>query len=199
MERTFDHPIEQVWAAYTDPALIPQWWGQGTTVDRLDLRTGGGWRFVSNPGTEKESAVSGEFLEVTPPDRLVQTFGMERPAPYPGKSSCSGGPAGGPPPPPPRFESDGRGRPRLLWPRGPGASGGRPGLGGGGGAPPRGTLPPPPGPGGPGRPPPGRPVSSPSPGGLPRLVRAPPLRWEVLVWVSSAPFSIRPPGAGPSA
>ncbi len=46
-ERTFDHPIERVWAAYTDPALIPQWWGQGTTVDRLDLGTGGGWRFVS--------------------------------------------------------------------------------------------------------------------------------------------------------
>ena len=24
VERTFDHPIERVWAAYTDPALIPQ-------------------------------------------------------------------------------------------------------------------------------------------------------------------------------
>jgi uncharacterized protein YndB with AHSA1/START domain len=77
VERTFDHPIERVWAAYTDPALIPQWWGQGTTVDRLDVRPGGGYRFVSNPGTDKESAVSGDFLEVSPPDRLVQTFGME--------------------------------------------------------------------------------------------------------------------------
>ena len=79
VERTFDHPIERVWAAYTDRELIPQWWGQGTTVDRLDLRTGGGYRFVSNPGTDKESAVSGDFLEVSPPDRLVQTFGMEVP------------------------------------------------------------------------------------------------------------------------
>ena len=77
VERVFDHPIERVWAAYTDPTLIPQWWGQGTTVDRLDVRVGGGYRFVSNPGTEKESAVSGDFLEVSPPDRLVQTFGME--------------------------------------------------------------------------------------------------------------------------
>ncbi|MDQ6794520.1 MAG: SRPBCC domain-containing protein [Chloroflexota bacterium] len=77
VERVFDHPIERVWAAYTDPALIPQWWGQGTTVDRLDVRAGGGYRFVSNPGTDKESAVSGDFLEVNPPDRLVQTFGME--------------------------------------------------------------------------------------------------------------------------
>jgi uncharacterized protein YndB with AHSA1/START domain len=79
VERTFDHPIERVWAAYTDPALIPQWWGQGTTVDRLDVRTGGSWRFVVNPGTDSESALSGDFLEVSPPDRLVQTFGMEGP------------------------------------------------------------------------------------------------------------------------
>ena len=79
VERTFDHPIERVWAAYTDPALIPQWWGQGTRVDRLDLWTGGGWRFVSAPGTDQESAVSGEYLEVSPPDRIVQTFGMEGP------------------------------------------------------------------------------------------------------------------------
>jgi uncharacterized protein YndB with AHSA1/START domain len=77
VERVFDHPIERVWAAYTDPELIPQWWGQGTRVDRLDVRTGGGWRFISNPGTDQESAVSGDFLEVSPPDRIVQSFGME--------------------------------------------------------------------------------------------------------------------------
>jgi uncharacterized protein YndB with AHSA1/START domain len=46
----------------------------GPGHDGLDLRTGGGWRFVSNPGTDKESAVSGDFLEVSPPDHLVQTF-----------------------------------------------------------------------------------------------------------------------------
>jgi uncharacterized protein YndB with AHSA1/START domain len=77
VQRTFDHSIERVWAAYTDPVLIPEWWGQATRVDRLDVRTGGSWRFVSNPGTDRESAVSGDFLEVSPPDRLVQTFGME--------------------------------------------------------------------------------------------------------------------------
>ena len=79
VERVFDHPIERVWAAYTDPALIPQWWGQGTTVDRFDLRVGGSYRFVSNPGTDKESAFIGDFLEIDPPGRIVQTFGMEGP------------------------------------------------------------------------------------------------------------------------
>ena len=79
VERVFDHPIERVWAAYTEPDLISQWWGEGTTVDRLDLRPGGSYRFVQNQGTDKESAFSGDFLEVSPPDRIVQTFGMEGP------------------------------------------------------------------------------------------------------------------------
>ncbi len=79
VERVFDHPIERVWAAYTDPELIPQWWGEGTTVDRFDLRHGGSYRFVTNRGTDKESAFVGEFLEIDPPDRIVQTFGMEGP------------------------------------------------------------------------------------------------------------------------
>lgn len=48
-------------------------------MDRLDVRVGGSYRFVQNPGTAKESAFSGDFLEVSPPDRLVQTFGMEGP------------------------------------------------------------------------------------------------------------------------
>jgi uncharacterized protein YndB with AHSA1/START domain len=77
VERVFDHPIERVWAAYTDPALIPQWWGNDTTVDRLDVREGGGYRFVSKAGEGQEFATTGDFLEVNPPTRLVQTFGME--------------------------------------------------------------------------------------------------------------------------
>ena len=79
VERVFDHPIERVWATYTEPDLISQWWGEGTTVDRIDLRAGGSYRFVQNQGTDNESAFAGEFLEVSPPERIVQTFGMEGP------------------------------------------------------------------------------------------------------------------------
>lgn len=79
VERVFDHPIERVWATYTEPELISQWWGEGTSVDHFDLTVGGGYRFVQHPGTDKESAFSGEFIDVTPPDRIVQTFGMEGP------------------------------------------------------------------------------------------------------------------------
>jgi uncharacterized protein YndB with AHSA1/START domain len=79
VERVFDHPIERVWAAYTDPALIPRWWGNDTTVAHMDVREGGTWRFVSKSAEGQEFATSGDFLEVTPPTRLVQTFGMEGP------------------------------------------------------------------------------------------------------------------------
>ena len=78
VERVFDHPIERVWAAYTDPELIPQWWGNKTRVDRLDVRTGGSWRFVIDQNGQ-EAAIAGDFLEVDPPHRIVQTFGMEGP------------------------------------------------------------------------------------------------------------------------
>jgi uncharacterized protein YndB with AHSA1/START domain len=44
IERVFDAPRERVFAIYTDPELIPAWWGpRGTTtiVDEMDVRTGG--------------------------------------------------------------------------------------------------------------------------------------------------------------
>ena len=35
VERVFDAPRERVFAAFTDPELIPQWWGpRGTHDDR---------------------------------------------------------------------------------------------------------------------------------------------------------------------
>jgi uncharacterized protein YndB with AHSA1/START domain len=78
-ERIVDHPRERVWAAYTDPALVPQWWGpHGTTteVDRMDVRAGGDWRFVST-GTGGTNAFRGTYREITPPERIVQTFEWE--------------------------------------------------------------------------------------------------------------------------
>ena len=43
IERVFDAPRDRVFAAYTDPELIPEWWGpRGTTtvVDEMDVRPG---------------------------------------------------------------------------------------------------------------------------------------------------------------
>lgn len=79
-ERVFDAPRERVFAAYTDPELIPRWWGprrMTTTVDKLEPRAGGAWRFVSRDESGEEQGFRGTFREVTPPERIVQTFEWE--------------------------------------------------------------------------------------------------------------------------
>ena len=69
VERVFDAPREHVFSVWTDPDLIPGWWGSNTTVEEMDVRPGGRWRFNTAHGV-----VEGEFREVEPPSRLVQTF-----------------------------------------------------------------------------------------------------------------------------
>ena len=69
VERVFDAPRAHVFSVWTDPALIPEWWGDGTVVEEMDVRAGGTYRFRTAHGV-----VEGEFREVEPPARLVQTF-----------------------------------------------------------------------------------------------------------------------------
>ena len=79
-ERVFDAPRDRVWAAYTDPELIPEWWGPRrltTTVDQMDVRRGGAWRFVHHDADGNENGFRGTYREVTPPERIVQTFEWE--------------------------------------------------------------------------------------------------------------------------
>lgn len=74
VERVFDAPRDQVWAAFTDPTLIPQWWGPTTVVDQMDVKPGGSWRFLVRSGNAPETTFSGTYREVVPPERIVQTF-----------------------------------------------------------------------------------------------------------------------------
>lgn len=79
-ERIFAAPRERVFAAYIDPELIPSYWGpRGTTtrVEELDARPGGKWRFVGVGADGEEHAFRGVYREVTPPERIVQTFEWE--------------------------------------------------------------------------------------------------------------------------
>ncbi|MEO8688521.1 MAG: SRPBCC family protein [Solirubrobacteraceae bacterium] len=80
IERVFDAPRDRVFAVYTDPELIPEWWGpRGTTaiVDQMDVRTGGSWRFVMRDADGGETGFRGTYREITPPERIVQTFEWE--------------------------------------------------------------------------------------------------------------------------
>ncbi|HEV2591536.1 MAG TPA: SRPBCC domain-containing protein [Gaiellaceae bacterium] len=69
VERVFDAPRDHVFSVYTDPQLIPEWWGDGTVVEEMDVRAGGTYRFRTAYGV-----VEGEYREVDAPSRLVQTF-----------------------------------------------------------------------------------------------------------------------------
>jgi uncharacterized protein YndB with AHSA1/START domain len=75
IERIFNAPRERVWRAFTDPTLLAQWWGRGhkLVIERMEFERGGHWRFVEH-GPEGIHGFEGRFREITPPERLVQTF-----------------------------------------------------------------------------------------------------------------------------
>jgi len=78
--REFDAPRELVFKAFTDPTLIPQWWGPrslSTQVDTMDVRPGGQWRFLNRDAKGNEYAFHGVYHEVRAPERIIDTFEFE--------------------------------------------------------------------------------------------------------------------------
>ena len=78
--RVFDAPRELVFKTITDPSLVPQWWGPKrftTTVDKMEVRPGGQWRFVQRDADGNEHAFRGVYHEIVSPERIVQTFEFE--------------------------------------------------------------------------------------------------------------------------
>jgi uncharacterized protein YndB with AHSA1/START domain len=74
--RVFDAPRELVWAAWTDPRHMAQWWGpHGFTNPRceLDVRPGGAIRILMRAPDGAEHPMRGVFREVVAPERLVFT------------------------------------------------------------------------------------------------------------------------------
>ena len=73
--RIFNASRDRVWDAYTRPELIARWWGRGNKVEveRFEPVTGGHGRFVEH-GPEGKEGFEGRFREVTPRDRIEQTF-----------------------------------------------------------------------------------------------------------------------------
>ncbi len=73
--RIFDAPRELVWRAFTEPALVAQWWGRGNklVIERMEVERGGHWRYVEH-SADGVDGFEGRYREVTPPERIVQTF-----------------------------------------------------------------------------------------------------------------------------
>jgi uncharacterized protein YndB with AHSA1/START domain len=80
IRRIYDAPRALVFRAYTDPKLIPQWWGPrrfATIVDKLDARPGGRWRILNRDADGNEYAFRGVYHEVAAPERIIATFEFE--------------------------------------------------------------------------------------------------------------------------
>lgn len=78
--QVFDAPRELVWKALTDPELMPQWGGPKEyviTIDKMDVRSGGKWRYVQRGPDGSASTFHGVYMTVTPPERLVDTWEWE--------------------------------------------------------------------------------------------------------------------------
>jgi len=74
--REFAAPRHLVYQAYTTPELIKRWWsgdrGEVTSAE-VDLRVGGGWRYVMTANGGFEVAFHGEYREIVPNERIVST------------------------------------------------------------------------------------------------------------------------------
>jgi uncharacterized protein YndB with AHSA1/START domain len=84
LHRELPAPRPVVFSACVEPDDLAQWWGpRGFTTPEieLDLRVGGGYRFGMQPPEGELFHLSGEFLAIEPPARLVYTFRWEEPDP----------------------------------------------------------------------------------------------------------------------
>lgn len=81
LDRTFAASPERVFAAWTQPEELKQWFApspdtKNPVVD-VDLRVGGRYRIVMESPTGDRYTVSGEFKEVSRPDKLAYTWSWE--------------------------------------------------------------------------------------------------------------------------
>lgn len=86
--RTFDAPRAMVFEAYTRPELLKRWLGAhaGWSLDvcEVDLVVGGAYRWIWRGPDGAQMGISGRYLELAPPDRLVCTEKFDD-AWYPGE------------------------------------------------------------------------------------------------------------------
>jgi uncharacterized protein YndB with AHSA1/START domain len=87
VRRRFAAPPEDVYRAHTDPELIRQWmlgpegWSMPVCIN--EARPGGKIRYEWSNGDGGGFSLTGEFLELDPPHRMVHVERMHLPDPTP--------------------------------------------------------------------------------------------------------------------
>lgn len=81
MNRTLNAPRDQVFQAWTDADIVSQWFAPRddvkTIVHELDLRVGGRYRFEMLFPDPESFIVSGEYVEIDSPNRLIFTWAWD--------------------------------------------------------------------------------------------------------------------------
>jgi uncharacterized protein YndB with AHSA1/START domain len=81
--RSFDAPVALVWKVFTSPEHVARWWGPRSyapvkTIDKLELRKGGQWRYTCEQlSTGNEIVFYGTYVDVIPEEKLANSFGVE--------------------------------------------------------------------------------------------------------------------------
>ncbi len=77
LSRVFDAPRHLVFEAMTKPEHVRRWWccmeGFTMPICEIDLRVGGGYRFVMLGPDGNEVGFHGEYREIVRPERIVHT------------------------------------------------------------------------------------------------------------------------------
>ncbi len=74
LTRSFDAPRDLVFKLWTDPQHVAKWWGPHgftTTIERMDVRPGGAWRYSMRGPDGRDYPFAGEYVEIVPPERIV--------------------------------------------------------------------------------------------------------------------------------
>jgi uncharacterized protein YndB with AHSA1/START domain len=86
LTRVFDAPRQMVWDAFTKPELMKRWFGpRGWSLVEctIDLRVGGGWRFILQGPEGQKMGMRGAYREIKAPERSVHVETFDD---YPGES-----------------------------------------------------------------------------------------------------------------
>ncbi len=89
LTRVFDAPRNLVFDAFSKPELLERWFGPrdwSLIVCEVDLKVGGGFRFVMRGPDGRYMGMRGVYREITPPERSVH---MESFDDYPGESQVT--------------------------------------------------------------------------------------------------------------
>ncbi len=81
VRRTINAAPARVFAAWTEPEQLRQWWGPRPvtcSAAEIDLRVGGRYRIGNRLPDGSELIIAGEFEIVEPPVRLVYTWELEQ-------------------------------------------------------------------------------------------------------------------------